>query len=104
MRERRTKYGSHPTFWCGRWYPSLWQRECAQMFALCIKAGRLSWLCEEVKFTLMPGITLRVDFLGGDNQGRVAAWDAKGIETRDFRTKARVWKAVMPFPLHILKR
>lgn len=74
---------------CQREFASKWEAERAEQLHLLQLAGEIQNLTYQRKFVLCekPKITVTIDFVYGDGVGSVYFEDAKGILTRDSRTK-----------------
>jgi len=86
------KYGARKTYsvLCGRQFDSKWECQRAEELELMRRAGEISDLQYQVKYVLCtkPRITVTIDFAYHDVAK--AQWiyeDAKGVLTRDSRTK-----------------
>jgi len=84
------KYGSIRTYsnLCQREFASKLEARRAEELALLERAGEISDLQYQVKFTLskQPRVTITIDFAYVENRQQVYQ-DTKGVLTRDFRTK-----------------
>jgi len=84
------KYGAIRTFsaLCNRWFASKAEAIRGEELALLERAGEISNLEYQVKFTLYekPKVTISIDFAYDYNGDRIYE-DQKGFMTRDFRTK-----------------
>lgn len=60
-------------------------------------AGEIAGFMLQPSFLLEKGIRYRPDFLVCDKNGKVWVEDVKGVETRDFKLKKRLWEARYPW-------
>ncbi len=85
-----TKYGARRTWseLCGREFASRREAVRAEELGLLQLAGEISDLEFQVRFVLCekPKVTITIDFSYYEN-GKWVFEDAKGVLTRDFRTK-----------------
>ncbi len=74
---------------CQRWFASKAEARRGEELCLMEKAGAISNLQYQVKFTLCesPKISITVDFVYADTPDIIIVEDVKGVLTRDFRTK-----------------
>lgn len=95
-----TKYNAKRTWSdiCQRMFASKLEARRAEELWLMQKAGVITGLEYQVRFTLSaaPKVTITIDFAYKKN-GRECYEDAKGILTRDFRTKLawlKQWRGI----------
>jgi len=84
------KYGAKRTYseLCGRAFASKAECRRGEELALLERAGEISGLHYQVRFILSdkPKVSITLDFAYTEN-GKLIYEDAKGVLTRDFRTK-----------------
>ncbi len=84
------KYGAHRTYseLCQREFASKWEAQRAEQLHLLQRAGEISNLEYQRRFTLCekPRITVTIDFCYVEGNHKIYE-DAKGVLTRDSRTK-----------------
>jgi hypothetical protein len=109
---RRSKYGARRSEYAGEVYDSRGEAEYARTLDLRKAAGAIrdwrrgtSWmLLESPTGRKRDGIEYIPDFHVWDAQGDFYVLDFKGVLTREFRLKAKLWRAVYPaIPLVIVK-
>ena len=85
-----TKYNATRTYssLCGRMFSSKWEAERAEQLKFLELGNVIQDLWYQVRFTLseQPRVTITIDFSYLENGVRIFE-DAKGVLTRDFRTK-----------------
>lgn len=106
MSARRNKYGNKKVVVDGQTYDSM--REYKRWNALCgyEQAGLITNLERQVTYVLAPSVKLAgekrakpalryvADFKYLDENGQIVVEDAKGHETKEFRTKRHLMKSV----------
>ncbi len=84
------KYSARRTWssLCERWFASRREAEHGEYLRFLELAGEIDNLTYQVTFTLSkdPKVTITIDFMF-TRAGRTVYQDAKGVLTRDFRTK-----------------
>ena len=73
---------------CQRYFASKWEAERGEQLTLLEKAGEIEDLCFQVPFMLsqFPKVKITIDFVYTEKG--IRTWeDAKGVLTRDTRTK-----------------
>lgn len=97
---KRSKYSAVKTIFSGKTYDSKLEARYAQFIELMIKSGE----AESVE----PQHTLRLevngelickyipDFMITFSDGHIEMWDAKGMETKDFKIKWKLAKVLYP--------
>jgi Protein of unknown function (DUF1064) len=105
-----SKYGNVPTEYRGQVYDSRGEAAYARRLDLLRAAGAIRdwrrggvWVLLDAPRT-RDRITLRPDFEVVRNDGSLRAVDFKGCLTREFRLKAKLWRAVYPaVPLYVVR-
>lgn len=88
--------------WRGKVYPSMAEMLYAQELDIALRAGKINEIIEQPTICLGP-IDWRLDFAVRDADGWT--WrDVKGVETAEFKIKAKLWESFGPGPLWIVKR
>ena len=65
---------------------------------------RINWFTRQPSFLLPGGIRYRPDFMVRDANGRIWVEDVKGMETKEFKLKRKLWDETYPgLPLKIIK-
>jgi Protein of unknown function (DUF1064) len=107
-----SKYGNARTRYAGQWFDSRGEAEYARRLDRLKAAGAIrDWRRGEPWVLLASptgrrrdGITYRPDFEVWGPAGELRAVDYKGYVTREFRLKAKLWKAVYPgVPLVVVR-
>jgi Protein of unknown function (DUF1064) len=103
---RRRKYNAEPTYYGGERYPSRGEAGYARRLDLLKAAGAIhdwrrggEWaLLDSPTGKQRDGIAYRPDFEVWDTPdgGGFRVVDFKGVVTREFRLKAKLWKARYP--------
>jgi Protein of unknown function (DUF1064) len=104
--QSRNKYNARSITVDGRKYASQREAEVACDLKNDLRAGNISQLDYQPRFELIPKphrVTYVADFLVTYPDGRVEAWDVKGVETAVFKIKAKMFRHFYPhIPLVIL--
>ena len=67
-------------------------------------AGEIKWFNPQPSFRLPGGVRYRADFIVGDQSGKIWVEDVKGVETKDFMVKKRIFIDQYPtLELRIIK-
>jgi len=67
-------------------------------------AGKIQWFWPQPSFVLPGGVRYRADFMIRGADGRIWIEDVKGVETKEFKLKRKLWDESYPgLPLRILK-
>lgn len=112
MTPARTKFNAVPAIYAGERYDSSGEAEYAQKLDARQAAGQITEWRRGEPWTLLEsptgrpadGITMRPDFEVWRPDGSLYVLDFKGAETREFRLKVKLWKAVYPgVPFMIVK-
>lgn len=108
MSRRRHKYGVSPKeqrTYRGRVYASKAEMRRAVELESLRSAGVVRVVVDQPRVVFGDtGVDYRPDFLVVGTDGSVWYEDVKGVETQDFKTKARLWASMGPAPLRIIKR
>jgi len=87
----RNKYGARRTYsaLCEREFASKLEARRGEELKALEMYGAITDLRYQVKFVLnqKPRITISIDFVYNDENGKMIFEDTKGVLTRDFRTK-----------------
>lgn len=66
--------------------------------------GEIQGFGLQPSFVLQGGIRYRPDFIVCDTAGHIWVEDVKGVETKDFKIKRRLWETCYPWiPLILIK-
>jgi hypothetical protein len=87
------KYRNTPTEYGGRYYQSCREAARARDLDLMRKAGEIIAWFPQVSFPLEKGIRYVADFLVLLPDLSVRVEDAKGVRTKEYRIKAKLFKA-----------
>ena len=87
------KYRNTPTVYGGRYYQSCREATRARDLDLMRKAGEIIAWFPQVSFPLEKGIRYVADFLVLLPDLSVRVEDAKGVRTKEYRIKAKLFKA-----------
>lgn len=102
---RRGKYGvSSPER--RRWRGKTYDSRSEMLYAQVLEAAEdVAWFAEQPQVLMGtdPCIRYRPDFVVGYTDGSIDWIDVKGVETKDFKFKARLWAEYGPGPLVIVK-
>jgi hypothetical protein len=105
-----SKYGARRTWYAGQWWDSAGEAEYAHHLDLQQAAGQIHAWRRGGEWVLLDAprrgdrITLRPDFEVWPTPERLECHDFKGVVTREFSLKARLWKAVYPtVPLVVVR-
>lgn len=90
-RPRQSKYRNVRTAYAGKVYDSKREAQRAAELDLLIKAGEIAGKLEQVPFALPGGVVYRADFVVLRNDGTWYAEDAKGVRTKEYKIKARLF-------------
>jgi hypothetical protein len=107
---RANKYHAKPVREGGRYYASTAERDYHAELVLREGAGDVRNIVCQPAVELVAGIKYRPDYqyeerAGVNGCGWRTIWcDVKGVETREFRLKLRLWREFGPGPLKIVKR
>ena len=101
--ERLHKYRAAPTDYGGVRYDSKAEAEYAMTLDLLLRAREIKDWDRQVKIPLGDDDSLRVDFVVTEWHD-VYAVDVKGVETADFKRKAKLWKKYGTMDLLVMKR
>ncbi|MFA5376549.1 MAG: DUF1064 domain-containing protein [Dehalococcoidia bacterium] len=110
LRRNRTtnKYGNRKVQLTpgGRWYDSKLEADYRRVLDLMVAAGEISDLVEQPQTYLTDAqIAYRPDFCFTDEAtGEKVFVECKGLETRDYLLKLKLWMVYGPGPLWIVKR
>ncbi len=101
------KYHARRTEFNGRVYPSKLQAKCAADIELLRRCGDVTKVEEEVTFKLfgMNGTHIcnhRIDFHLQMRDGSIQAWEAKGVRTRDWAIKRKLFEDNFPHIKYVL--
>lgn len=88
----KNKYHAERAEFKGHIYPSKKQARDARDLFLRLKAHDIICYCEEVPFELQGGIKYRADFVVVENDFSVHILDSKGIQTKEFRLKRKLFR------------
>lgn len=67
-------------------------------------AAKIQWFWPQPSFVLPGGIRYRPDFIVRGSDGQIWVEDVKGVETKEFKLKRKLWDEFYPgLPLKILK-
>ncbi|MHC4405597.1 MAG: DUF1064 domain-containing protein [Planctomycetota bacterium] len=100
---KQHKYGARRTKHNGEWYDSKAEAEYAAMLDLQLDAHDIKSYERQVKIPLGADDSLRVDFVVTEWHDMYAV-DVKGVETPDFRRKAKLWRDYGTMDLLVMKR
>jgi hypothetical protein len=111
---RANKFNAVRTPYKGRTYDSKREAAYARQLDLEVEAREVLWWIPQVTVPLGEDDSLRVDFLvarwerftayPGVGAVAVHAVDVKGVTTRDFARRAKLWRKYGPFPLHVVRK
>lgn len=90
---KRTKYGATPAHVDGIRFDSKREARVYEQLKRMRDAGEVARFHRQVVFDLPGGVTYKLDFLVVFSDGRIENWDAKGVETKEFRIKRRLVRA-----------
>jgi hypothetical protein len=90
---RPSKYGAKATVSGGIRFDSKREARTFERLVLLKQAGEVRSFHRQVIFDLPGGVIYRLDFLVFFTDGRVGYWDAKGVQTKEFRIKRRLVRA-----------
>ena len=88
---RQSKYRNVRTAYAGKVYDSKREAQRAAELDLLIKAGEIAGKLEQVPFALPGGVVYRADFVVLRNDGTWYVEDAKGVRTKEYKIKARLF-------------
>lgn len=98
--KEKNKYGAKRQTYNGQKYDSTFEARVAEDLDWQLKAGELVEVKRQVKMSLhVSGVFITnyyVDFRTVDRHGQVKYIEAKGIETKDFLIKKRIFIALLP--------
>jgi hypothetical protein len=101
----KSKYNAKPT----NGFPSKLESALNDLLQLRAQAGEIRNIKRQQSVVLQEGgkdqrIAWKVDFSAEESPlWRVVYFEAKGIETADYRLKLKLWRAKRPAPLEIYK-
>lgn len=102
FQRRPQKYNNQPRIVDGIRFDSTAE---AEFYKLLKSDSAVDHVDCHVKTTLPEGLTLNVDFLVYYKTGAVEALEVKGIETRDFKLKRKLFDQTHPLaPLKVFKK
>ena len=101
--QKAHKYHAKATTYNGVRYDSKAEAEYAAMLDLLLAAKEIRSYERQVKVPLGDDDSLRVDFVVTEWHD-VYAVDVKGVETADFKRKAKLWKKYGTMDLLVMKR
>lgn len=103
---RKQKYNAKRAQWQNRMYDSRAERDYRSYLDILEKAKLVSQIEEQPKVLLTDaGISYKPDFKFRDNKLGKTIWvDVKGVETKEFLLKSKLWKFYGPGELHVIKR
>lgn len=90
---RPSKYGAKPMVSNGIRFDSKREARTYERLLLMKQAGEVRSFNRQVIYDLPGGVIYKLDFLVFFADGRVAHWDAKGVETKEFRIKRKLVRA-----------
>jgi hypothetical protein len=97
---KKNKYGAKKQTYNGVKYDSTFESKVAEDLDWQLKAGELVEIKRQVKIAMhVNGVFITnyyVDFRTVDRHGQVTYVEAKGIETKDFLIKKRLFIALLP--------
>ena len=104
LQQTRSKYGNKKTTVDGVTFDSAWEAEVWSVLKLMEKAGKIHGLERQQRIDLFVGKSLIcvyvADFTYFDSEtGEYIVADAKGMETDVFKIKAKLFQAIMGFPI-----
>ena len=78
-------------------YDSQLERAYAERLSLYVKAGKIkSFVPHPAAVQLTPRIKWKIDFLVFDKVGKGFRLEVKGVKTREYSLKLRMWKDLRP--------
>lgn len=88
----RSKFRAVRTEVDGRSFASKLEAKRYRQLNLLWKAGEIRWFTCQVPFQLVPGVKYVADFLIVWADGRVTIEDVKGVETKEFKIKRKLFE------------
>ncbi len=106
---RANKYHAKPVREGGRFYASTAERDYHDELKLREQAGDVRNIVVQPPVSLVASITYRPDYKFDERGLRPDAWrtiwvDVKGVMTREFLLKLKLWREFGPGPLRIVQR
>ena len=90
---KRGKYGAERVVVDGIRFDSKREARAYERLLLMKLAGEVRSFNRQVIYDLPGGVIYKLDFLVFFADGRIGYWDAKGVETKEFRIKRKLVRA-----------
>lgn len=90
---KRSKYGATAVHVDGIRFDSKREARVYERLKRLRELGEVDRFHRQVVFDLPGGVIYRLDFLVIFADGRIGHWDAKGVETKEFKIKRRLVRA-----------
>ncbi len=104
-REKQSKYRNKKTTVDGINFDSEAEANRYCELKLLQQRGEIQGFGLQPSFVLTGGVRYRPDFIVSDANGRIWVEDVKGMETKDFKIKRKLWETCYPWiPLILIKR
>lgn len=94
--KRKAKYGNARCEEDGIRFQSKKERDRYHVLKLQRTAGSLQWFTMQIPFRLPGGIVYRADFLVAWSDGTITIEDVKGVRTKEYQMKKKLFEASYP--------
>lgn len=91
-KEKKNKYGAKKTSIDGHCFDSLKEANYYEELKLRLKAGEIKGFCLQPIFILAPNLKYKSDFIVFNNDGTSEIIDVKGMRTKEYSVKKRVFE------------
>ena len=106
----RHKFNAKPTTFNDQRYSSKLEAKYAQRLNTAKEKGELVFWLEQVPFLLPGSLRYKIDFMefwapkDGQEIGDIICTEVKGMETKDWIMRKKLFESTYPIPLNIVKK
>ena len=106
----RHKFNAKPTIFNDKKYASRLEASYAQRLNTAKDRGELIFWLEQVPFSLPGNLKYKIDFMefwkakDGQETGDIVCTEVKGMETKDWVMRKKLFESTYPITLNIVKK